>query len=254
MSSSTLAILMPGAMGAAMGARLTHAGCTVLTSLAGRSPSSADRARAAGMRDAPLADIVREADWILSVLPPSDALSLARELRGVLNSVAASRAGRRLVFVDANAIAPATMHEVRAAWAGAPGVVVLDGGIIGGPPSAPNKEGEAYNPTLYTVADADDTGVLAEFVELGNQHGLKIVPLEGEGAGVGDASALKMSYAVRHDPSRVRRLLTLHSCLQGIQKGLTGLLSTMILGEQLTSYHPRAIYPACARPCFYTLR
>lgn len=61
-------------------------------------------------------------------------------------------------------------------------------GIIGGPPH------EGYDPVFY--ASADDGAALEEFQSLG-QYGLKISPLTGEGVGVGDASALKMSYAVR---------------------------------------------------------
>ncbi|TFY74566.1 hypothetical protein EWM64_g9445, partial [Hericium alpestre] len=82
----------------------------------------------------------------------------------------------------------------------------VDAGIIGGPPK------DTYNPTFYAAADAQDVTALDSFEAL-SAHGLKISTLRGDQAGVGDASALKMSYA-------------------GITKGLTGLFTTMILGHR----------------------
>ena len=81
MAAPTVAIIAPGAMGAAVGRRMVSKGCTVLTTLAGRSPASAARARAAGMQDAPLAEIARRAEWVLSILPPSAALAFAQSFR-----------------------------------------------------------------------------------------------------------------------------------------------------------------------------
>ncbi|KAK7060754.1 hypothetical protein VNI00_000486 [Paramarasmius palmivorus] len=65
----------------------------------------------------------------------------------------------------------------------------IDGAIVGAPPS------ETYNPGIYVSANAEDEGALDEFVEMGNKYGLNIIPLKGEGVGVGDASALKMAHA-----------------------------------------------------------
>ena len=60
-------------MGAGVGAALTRGGARVITSLEGRSVESAARARAAGMQSASDADMAR-ADFILSFVPPGDAL------------------------------------------------------------------------------------------------------------------------------------------------------------------------------------
>jgi hypothetical protein len=67
-----------------------------------------------------------------------------------------------------------------------PAIGFVDSGIIGGPPK------DAYNPTFY--ASADDNIVLEGFGGL-DKYGLKTSLLK-DGGGVGDASALKMSYAV----------------------------------------------------------
>jgi 3-hydroxyisobutyrate dehydrogenase-like beta-hydroxyacid dehydrogenase len=141
------------------------------------------------MEDASLRAIAARADWVLSILPPRDARPLAEALR-------AAWAGRALVYVDANAVSPATAKSIAEVWRGAAGVRVLDAGIVGGPPSAPGAEAR-YDPTIYASAEPADGDVLREFVELGKAGDVRIVALEGEGTGVGDASALKMSYAVR---------------------------------------------------------
>jgi len=74
--SPVVAVIAPGAMGAAVGKRLVENGVTVLTSLDGRSDETRARAKAAGMVAAKNDEIAR-ADFILSILPPGDALSLA---------------------------------------------------------------------------------------------------------------------------------------------------------------------------------
>jgi len=64
-------------MGSAVGKRLTEHNVTVLTSLAGRSEASAKRAREAGMQPVDDRQLV-EADFLLSIVPPGDALALAQ--------------------------------------------------------------------------------------------------------------------------------------------------------------------------------
>ena len=71
-----VAVIAPGAMGGAVGKRLIDNGVTVLTSLEGRSEETRARAKAAGMTAAKDDDIAR-ADFILSILPPGNALRLA---------------------------------------------------------------------------------------------------------------------------------------------------------------------------------
>ena len=71
----TVAVIAPGNMGAGIGRRLTENKVTVLTSLAGRSEESVKRAREAGMQ--PVEErALAEADFLLSIVPPGDALSL----------------------------------------------------------------------------------------------------------------------------------------------------------------------------------
>ena len=120
-------LLHPGEMGAAVGQCLTAAGYQVLWVPEGRSPASAARAAAAGLIPASggLAGLVRSAGVIVSVCPPHAALGVARQVAGFGG-----------VYVDANAVSPATAREIaRIIEAG--GASYVDGGIIGTPPVAP---------------------------------------------------------------------------------------------------------------------
>ncbi len=184
-----VAVIAAGAMGSAVGRRLVENGVTVLTSLAGRSAATEQRARAAGMT--PVADeALAAADILLSILPPAEAEGLAERLSALFATAPA-----KPLFVDCNAICPDTVLRIGAVVA-ASGTPFLDAGIIGPPPTAGGK-----GPSFYVSGpDAARLLSLAPF-------GLEIRPMDGP---LGAASALKMSYA-------------------GITKGLTALAAAMML-------------------------
>jgi 3-hydroxyisobutyrate dehydrogenase-like beta-hydroxyacid dehydrogenase len=172
--SPIVAVIAPGAMGAAVGKRLADNGVTVLTSLVGRSEETRARAVAAGMTAARDDEIAR-ADFILSILPPGDALALAQRF---VPALTASNA--KPVYVDCNAINPKTVERVAAAIAPTE-CPFVDAGIIGQPP----KPGDA-GPRIYA------SGAAAPRVASLRDYGLDIRVLDGE---LSAASALKMSYA-----------------------------------------------------------
>src|SRR5579859_1211805 len=136
MSETTVGLLHPGEMGAAVGQCLTAAGHRVLWVPEGRSAASAARAAAAGLTVASggLAGLTREADVIVSVCPPHAALGVAREVAAL--GLAREGAGSGGVYVDANAVSPDTAREIAVVVAAGGGSYV-DGGIIGSPPVAP---------------------------------------------------------------------------------------------------------------------
>jgi len=169
-----VAVIAPGAMGGAVGKRLVDNGVTVLTSLEGRSEETRARAEAAGMTAAKDDDIAR-VDFILSILPPGDALSLAQRF---VPALTASNA--KPVYVDCNAINPKTVDRVAAVIAPT-GSPFVDAGIIGQPP----KPGDA-GPRIYA------SGAAAPRVGALRDYGLDIRVLDGA---LSAASALKMSYA-----------------------------------------------------------
>jgi 3-hydroxyisobutyrate dehydrogenase-like beta-hydroxyacid dehydrogenase len=168
-----VAIIAQGAMGAGIGSFLSRKGVTVTTSLAGRSEASAKRAAAAGM-NAVADDEIANADFILSIVPPGDSVTLAERLATGMRA-----AKRKPIYIDCNAISPGTAERIGTIVT-ATGSLFLDGGIIGGPP-APGDDG----PSIFVSGpDAERTGPL-------KQNGLLIKVLDGP---VGAASALKMSF------------------------------------------------------------
>ena len=125
----TVAVIAQGAMGAGVAKRLTENGVRVLTSLQGRSEASTKRASAAGMIEASDAEIAA-ADFILSIVPPGEALALAQQLAPALTA-----ANRKAVYADCNAVSPETARQIAMVVEGA-GAPFADAGIIGGPPRA----------------------------------------------------------------------------------------------------------------------
>lgn len=186
-----IAITSPGNMGAAMGGRLTAQGVKVLSSFSGRSAASQARAARHGLTDASDSELA-QADFLLSIVPPKEAVAIAERLAPALTA-----APRKAVYVDCNAVSPRTAARIGEILAPT-GADYVDGGIIGGPPR------EGYTPRLYV------SGPEARRVLDLNRFGLDIRLIEG---GIGSASALKLSYA-------------------GINKGAIGLGAAMILAAR----------------------
>ena len=126
--SLTVAIVGTGEMGAAVGRRLHESGARVVTSLAGRSAESVARVRSAGLEIADDDDsLLRGASFVLSIVPPGVAIEVAERLRGPIG-----RADEPPVFVECNAISPATCRRIRGVLDATTNFI--DAGIIGGPP------------------------------------------------------------------------------------------------------------------------
>ena len=74
-------IVSAGAMGSALGARLRDGGASVLVALDGRSDRTRRLATDAGLQDVgSLASLVREAELVLSVVPPGAAVDVAEKI------------------------------------------------------------------------------------------------------------------------------------------------------------------------------
>jgi 3-hydroxyisobutyrate dehydrogenase-like beta-hydroxyacid dehydrogenase len=152
-------LLQPGEMGAAVGDQLAANGHEVLWASAGRSAET--RARATAFRDVETVEaLARQSDVVLSICPPHAALDVARAVQETAS-----------LYVDANAISPATAREIGALHA-----EFVDGGIVGGPPREPGTR-------LY-LSGARAAEVASLFA------GSLLEPRL-----VADASALKMAYA-----------------------------------------------------------
>jgi 3-hydroxyisobutyrate dehydrogenase-like beta-hydroxyacid dehydrogenase len=189
---AVIGVIAQGTMGSGVGRRLRESGAEVRTLLSGRSPASAERARAAGMVAA--ADeraLLEGADFFLSILPPGEAEPLARRLAPTLAVL-----DRKPVYLDCNAVSPQT--AIRIGEIVAPtGAHFVDAGIIGGPPR-PGYKG----PSIYASGEH-----VREALPL-RDWGIDLRAIDGP---IGAASGVKMSYA-------------------GITKGTTAIAAAMLLG------------------------
>lgn len=188
-ATPTVALIAPGNMGAAVAKRLTEHKVGVVTSLSGRSAASGKRAHDAGMQGVDDRELAK-ADFLLSIVPPGEALALAKRLAGVL-----TESNTKPIYVECNAVSPATMNRI-AEVVKATGCEFVGAAIIGPPP----KTGSA-NTKFYAAGPA------AANFSVFNDYGLIVRMLDGPTTA---ASALKMSYA-------------------GITKGFTALGASMML-------------------------
>jgi 3-hydroxyisobutyrate dehydrogenase-like beta-hydroxyacid dehydrogenase len=151
-------------MGAAVGSALLGNGHDVLWASQGRSPETERRAGEARLRDVgSVGALLAEADVVFSIVPPHAASAVAADAVGLVG-----------LFVDANAVSPATVR-------GLPPARLVDGGLIGPPPLEPGTT------RLYLSGDQADA-----VAPLFAGSPLEARVLDG---GIGAASALKMAYA-----------------------------------------------------------
>jgi 3-hydroxyisobutyrate dehydrogenase-like beta-hydroxyacid dehydrogenase len=134
----------------------------------GRSPATVDRAAVAGLTAVPtLEELIERSSVIISVCPPSSAVDVA-------DSVAAL--GYAGIYVDANAIAPATAREIADKFES-----FVDAGLIGLPPTT------AGMTRLYLSGPkAGDVAALWA----GSILDARVID-----GGAGGASALKLAFA-----------------------------------------------------------
>jgi 3-hydroxyisobutyrate dehydrogenase-like beta-hydroxyacid dehydrogenase len=198
MAQPTVAILHPGEMGAAIGACARARGARVVWASEGRTPATRDRAGAAGLFDVgSLDETLGAADIVLSVCPPHGALDLARAV------AARSFTG---LYVDANAVSPATTREIGRTVASG-GATFVDGGIIGPPP------GPGAGTRLY-LAGKEAARVAALFADTR----VEAIAVDGD---AGAASALKMCYAAwtKGSTALVAAIRALAAC-EGVEADL----------------------------------
>jgi L-threonate 2-dehydrogenase len=176
-SHPAVAIIGAGEMGSAIGRRLREMGARAITELKHRSTDSVQRVTAAGLEVINDDDhLVGQADFILSVVPPGVAYKVAERFRAPL-----SRAASKPVFVECNAVSPATVCRIEGLLRET-GCRFVDAGIIGGPPAGKALKG----PRFY--ASGPEAHLFAQL----SRYGLDVSVLAGP---VGAASGLKLSYA-----------------------------------------------------------
>jgi 3-hydroxyisobutyrate dehydrogenase-like beta-hydroxyacid dehydrogenase len=169
MVETSVGLLHPGAMGAAIGRVLRDRGIEVCWASEGRSDASRIRAEEAGLIDVgTVRAVLDRCAFVLSVCPPDAALDVAK-----------LAAGYDGVYLDANAVSPATARGIADILA--PAATMVDGGIIGPPPQS------AGDTRLYLSGPAADR-IQRQFA--GTAVDARIISQE-----VGAASAVKAAYA-----------------------------------------------------------
>jgi 3-hydroxyisobutyrate dehydrogenase-like beta-hydroxyacid dehydrogenase len=157
-------------MGAALGAVLAGRGHSVVWASDGRSAETRRRAEEARLGDvSTVAELVARSDVVLSVCPPHAARDVAESVVGFDG-----------LYVDANAVAPATARELGATIEAA-GAAFVDGGIVGSPPR------EAGTTRLYLSGERAD--------EIADLLGDTVVETRVVSGEAGAASAVKAAYA-----------------------------------------------------------
>ncbi len=175
MTASCIAVMAPGDMGHAVGKVLGDHGHDVITCLAGRSARTRGLAAKGNFRDVPdLETLVTQADLILSILPPASAIKQAQDMAAAMQA-----AGTTAVYVDCNAVSPATAADTAGILADV-GAPFIDCGIIGLAP-APGRSTKFY-------VSGPDTAPMAAL----DGQGITVIDI---GDAVGRASGLKMAYA-----------------------------------------------------------
>ena len=192
----TVGVVSPGAMGSALAAALARGGARVVATLAGRSERTAGLAGAAPIEALPdLGAVVREADVVLSVVPPEAAPGVAADIARAATELRGSEPhGRLPLLADLNAIAPATVRGF-----GDLGLELVDGSISGPPPRAGRRPTRLY----LSGTRAEEVAALP----------FESVDVTVVGPDVGSASAVKMSTA-------------------SVYKGTTALLAQALLAAQ----------------------
>lgn len=185
-----------GEMGAGIAGFLVENGARVLTSLEGRSAASVSRASAAGVESLSDAQMIEQAELVLSIVPPSAAGATAERFLPLIR-----RSKGQPTFLECNAIAPQTVRALSRPFV-EHGLCFGDAGIIG---LSPKLRGTS--PRLYM------SGPVEREANLLRSFGVDAIVLSGT---VGDASALKMAYS-------------------GINKGFQAIGTAMILGAARNS-------------------
>lgn len=193
MTIRTVGLLSPGDMGHSIGAVLHDHGLRVITCFDGRSERSRSLAAEAGIEDGgSLDDVVQTADLFLSVLVPAAAREVAERVAASLRAT-----GSSLLYVDCNAVSPATVRAVAETIVAAGGEVA-DVGIVGPPPRRPGTRFYASGPGAGRLAQLRDVG-------------LDVRVIDGD---IGQASGLKMCYGA-------------------LTKGLTALATELLVAAKL---------------------
>ncbi|MFD8469720.1 DUF1932 domain-containing protein [Streptomyces cyaneofuscatus] len=170
---TTVTVLHPGTMGAAITAEIVAGGHEALWVPKGRSENTWRRAREVGATACDsLAEALSRTAIVLSVCPPQAAGTVA---------AAVAAHGFAGLYVDVNAISPQRVRRISEEIR--PGSAVVDGAVFGQPP------GEGRTARLYLAGADSAVELVASLFTDSALHVCRV------GDTPGSASALKMAFA-----------------------------------------------------------
>jgi 3-hydroxyisobutyrate dehydrogenase-like beta-hydroxyacid dehydrogenase len=137
-------------------------------------------------------DLVSQSDYIVSIVPPRDALATAERIISAVTANPRPSGSTPLYYLDLNAIAPSSARDIGSRLSKLGDAVrFVDGGIIGGPPRAGASPEDAWmKPSIvlsgpFPLSEAPKDGL----------HLAELLRTKHVGPDVGTASGLKCCYA-----------------------------------------------------------
>ncbi|KAF2819945.1 hypothetical protein CC86DRAFT_471605 [Ophiobolus disseminans] len=184
----TIAILSIGQMGLGIASLLIAHDYRVITNVSDRSSTTQDRAKSANIHCVNSdEDLVSQADYILSIVPPRDAITTAQRIQVALKSVDQDVSTKEIWYADLNAISPSTARIIAQSFAThAPHIKFIDGGIIGHPPSPPASTSAKWTKPSMPVSGPHT---------IPDMHLFEALNMRDVGKDVGSASGLKCCFA-----------------------------------------------------------
>ncbi|KAF8251092.1 6-phosphogluconate dehydrogenase C-terminal domain-like protein [Wilcoxina mikolae CBS 423.85] len=179
----TVAIISLGEMGVGIAQLLQAHSIPVITNLSGRSPATHTRATAAGITSVDTdTDLVSNADIILSIVPPAEALPTAQRIASSIPPSPSSSRTTPQYYVDLNATSPLTIKTISTLFP--PTVRFLDAAIFGYPPSRLPDGSGWKRPRIAVSGQYSLDPVLSS-----------ILQIRSVGKEIGQASGLKMCFS-----------------------------------------------------------
>ena len=173
---TTVGVLHPGAMGAAIAAQARRKGARVLWCPIGRSQATLHRADRSGLEQVgDLGELLDRAEVVFAICPPTAAVQVATQV---------AQLRYRGLYVEANATSPQRCIRIAQRLMNG-GTEVLDAAIFGTPPESQSGAKTA----LYLAGRHADIETVVSLFD-----GTAVEPVRLDG-GIGSASALKMAHS-----------------------------------------------------------
>ncbi|KAF2207882.1 hypothetical protein CERZMDRAFT_50078 [Cercospora zeae-maydis SCOH1-5] len=189
-AKTSVGIISIGDMGLGIAKLLIAHGFSVVTNATGRSEATRKRAQqnSVGLVADDIA-LCNATDYILSIVPPSEAISIATRIVTATSSPEFQKRVRPLYFIDLNATSPARARHIASLFDASLSSRVIDGGIIG-PPPKPKGDGTWTKPSIplsgpHALHDAPQNGA----------HLASVLNVRHINDTIGTATGLKMCFA-----------------------------------------------------------